>query len=125
MALVEYSLTTRRSGLFQGLACSKARLFQGARGYVPSMSLTPVPEPTPPPPVFGSTCTCGSWETDGVTHHVGQPCVVDETGEPFSVPESPEVAESSTDHEAGEDGLPMALDEGTAGLSGDADDTPD
>ena len=40
-------------------------------------------------PAFGSTCTCGQYTAPGVTHNVGEPCTVDETGEEYTAVEIP------------------------------------
>lgn len=84
-------------------------------------------EPAPPPPHptgFGTTCTCGEIQAGGVSHHIGEPCIVDATGEVFVpseavpsvelvVPVPTEDAADGVDGEpADEEPLSMPLNDG-------------
>jgi hypothetical protein len=78
----------------------------------------------PEPPSFGSTCTCGDWQADGVTHRIGEPCTVDETGDEYlAPPQVEERAGSEAGDDTDSDVLAPSLDDDTAGLRW-ADDTP-
>jgi hypothetical protein len=90
------------------------------------MTFQPDAPAQPEQPTFGSTCTCGEWEKDGVTHRVGESCTVDETGEVYGgLPkEAPDTASATAGDDADSDALSVSFETHAEGLSGD-DDTAD